>query len=64
MPLAHLAPSSPFYLQLSLFREEHDHMYVKNTKHMTPVVENLKLNCPQWLAGQAAKYCVMLDLYY
>lgn len=39
-------------------------MYVKNTKHMTPVVENLKLNCPQWLAGQAAKYCVMLDLYY
>lgn len=39
MPLAHLTPSSPFCLQLFLFREEHDHMYVKNTEHMAPVVE-------------------------
>lgn len=64
MPLACLTPSSPFYLQLSLFRQEHDHMYVKNTEHMAPVVETLKLNCPQWRAGQIAKCCVMLQLYY
>lgn len=37
-------------------------MYMKNIEHMALVAETVKLNFPQWLAGQTTKCCFMLQL--